>query len=292
MAPLSPHEQGTHSSSTRVLDFEGIPKQMRDGLYARMQMEHRDGDEVMMFTSEACGRVLNTRGPVVRELIMRRLSWREFILALGLHTGEEMESPSFARRFAAGRKSEALISGGQFVARLAEHFGLLTEERLQGLTVIPPALPIIDMFELIRQEICAEFRDTWAWVPAGPARQEGDVGGVAEEAPVAPGGGDEDEEMPQAVPPPPRTQGERITRLEEEVYSMREAFQVQREVLDRMTSDFSRFTTQTVTSLARLMDRAGVPYTRYTESPVEFQRCTRQGTNGAITSTASQQPDP
>ncbi|GKF36640.1 hypothetical protein Tco_0113398, partial [Tanacetum coccineum] len=44
---------------------------------------------------------------------------------------------------------------------------------------------------------------------------EGDAGEVVEEAPVAPGGGDEDEEMPQAMPPPPRTQGEMIAQLEE-----------------------------------------------------------------------------
>ncbi|GJW63911.1 hypothetical protein Tco_0115795 [Tanacetum coccineum] len=48
-----------------------------------------------------------------------------------------------------------------------------------------------------------------------------------------------------------------------------------REVLDSMASDFSRFTTWIVTSLAQLMDRAGVPYTRYSESPVEYQRRTR-----------------
>ncbi|GJT10824.1 hypothetical protein Tco_0857866 [Tanacetum coccineum] len=27
----------------------------------------------------------------------RRMSWRQFVVALGLHTGEEMESPSFTR---------------------------------------------------------------------------------------------------------------------------------------------------------------------------------------------------
>ncbi|GKE93471.1 hypothetical protein Tco_1574566, partial [Tanacetum coccineum] len=112
-----------------------------------------------------------------------------------------------------------------------------------------------------------------------PARQEGDAGGVAEEAPVAPGGGDEDEEMPQAVPPTPRTQGERIARLEEDVHGMREALQGQREVPDSMTRDFSRFSTWTITSLARLMDKAGVPYMRYTESPIEYQRRTRQRTD-------------
>ncbi|GKE84975.1 hypothetical protein Tco_1558717, partial [Tanacetum coccineum] len=114
---------------------------------------------------------------------------------------------------------------------------------------------------------------------------EGDAGGVADEASVAQEGGDEDEEMPQAVPPLPRTQG---SRLKEEVHGMREALQGQREVLDSMACDFSRFTTWTVTSLARLMDRAGVPYTRYTESLVEYQRCTKQRTDSASTSTAPQ----
>ncbi|GKD04577.1 hypothetical protein Tco_1179551 [Tanacetum coccineum] len=122
------------------------------------------------------------------------MSWREFILAMGLHTAEEIESvgfrdflgtpPSYTlirdpmlrrchrlitcnitrrsqapekvtvtdlfylrgmdvgsvngpyllarylRLFALGRKQGAMIFGGQYVAHLAEHFGLLTEERL------------------------------------------------------------------------------------------------------------------------------------------------------------------
>ncbi|GKF49465.1 hypothetical protein Tco_0142716, partial [Tanacetum coccineum] len=70
------HDRDTHR--VQVLDFEGMPKQMRDVLYARMRMEHRDGDEVMMFTSEACGRVFDTRGPVVRELILYFLSTLRF----------------------------------------------------------------------------------------------------------------------------------------------------------------------------------------------------------------------
>ncbi|GKF46065.1 hypothetical protein Tco_0135867 [Tanacetum coccineum] len=36
----------------------------------------------------------------------------------------------YLRLFASGRKQGAMISGGQYVARLAEHFGLLTKERL------------------------------------------------------------------------------------------------------------------------------------------------------------------
>ncbi|GKE98315.1 hypothetical protein Tco_0021666, partial [Tanacetum coccineum] len=130
--------------------------------------------------------------------VRRRMSWKEFTLALGLHSAEEMQTVGFglywtksARRIpdkggsspivslGGGRKQGDMISGGQYVAHLAKHFGLLTEERLPGLTVIAPSLPIIDM--------------------------------TVQEASMAPGGGDEDEEMPQGVPPPPGTQGERIS---------------------------------------------------------------------------------
>ncbi|GKF49200.1 hypothetical protein Tco_0142451, partial [Tanacetum coccineum] len=205
----------------------------------RMRMEHCDDAGVVVFTSRAWGRLLDTRGPL-----------RQFILALGLHTGEAMESPNFARywsesermipgkgdlhdywrdiltdgdflgpppsytlirdlvlrlchrmmaysiagrsqapekvtvtdlfylrgldvgsvnipyllarylrRFAAGRKSGAHIYGGQFVARLAGYFRLLTTKILRGLTVIAPELPIIDMGELVRLQICMEVDD-------------------------------------------------------------------------------------------------------------------------------------
>ncbi|GKD76390.1 hypothetical protein Tco_1339011 [Tanacetum coccineum] len=71
--------------------------------------------------------------------------------------------------FAAGKKSRAHISGGQFAARLAEHFGLLTAKILQGLT------------------ICMEVDDTWAWVSMGPERQPNATAGapgVAQDAPA------------------------------------------------------------------------------------------------------------
>ncbi|GJU14156.1 hypothetical protein Tco_1136552 [Tanacetum coccineum] len=75
------------------------------------------------------------------------------------------------RLFAAGRKSGAHISGRQFVARLAEHFGLQTREILGGLTIIASKLLIIDMAELVRLHICMEVDDTWDWVAMGPERQ-------------------------------------------------------------------------------------------------------------------------
>nr|GEV20606.1 uncharacterized mitochondrial protein AtMg00810-like [Tanacetum cinerariifolium] len=148
--------RGTHG--VHVLDFKGMPELMRDVLYARLQMEHRDGDGVMVFT------------------------W------------EEMESLGFARYWSA---SERIIPG-DMVLRLCHR---MMAHSIAGRSQAPEK----------------------AWVPAGPTRKEGDAGGLAEEASVAPGGGDEDAKMPQAVPPSPRTQGERISRLVEEVYGMHES---------------------------------------------------------------------
>ncbi|GKF91524.1 hypothetical protein Tco_0275225, partial [Tanacetum coccineum] len=94
----------------------------------------------------------------------------------------------YLRLFTAGRKSKAHISGGQFVARLAEHFGLLTVEILQGLIIIAPALQVIDMAELERLQICKDIGDPWAWVDPGLERQPdatASAPGDAEDALVA-----------------------------------------------------------------------------------------------------------
>ncbi|GKG22953.1 hypothetical protein Tco_0388256, partial [Tanacetum coccineum] len=111
----------------------------------------------------------------------------------------------YLRFFAAGRKSGALIFGGKFIARLAKHFGILTEERLQRLTVTAPTLPDIDMAELVRV------------VEDAPAVDNGDQ---AVSAPV------------QAPPPPPdaaRTMPQRMDRLEEDVHEIRGALAEQHE---------------------------------------------------------------
>ncbi|GKE18390.1 hypothetical protein Tco_1425967, partial [Tanacetum coccineum] len=147
-----------------VVDFQGMPELLRDGLYARMEMEHRDEAGVVAFGEVLLD--LNALGTIQFQLggARRRLSWRQFILALGLHTREEMEFPSFARdpvlrlchrimAHSIAERSQAPekvtvtdlfylrgLDVGSFVARLAEHFRLLTVEILEGLTVIAPEL--------------------------------------------------------------------------------------------------------------------------------------------------------
>ncbi|GJW10291.1 hypothetical protein Tco_1576118 [Tanacetum coccineum] len=84
---------------------------------------------------------------------------------------------------------------GQFVASLADHFGLLTTEILGGLTIIAPELPVIDMAELVRLQIYVDMDDTWAWVAMGPERQPDAAAGApadAEDAPIIDEGGQAD----------------------------------------------------------------------------------------------------
>nr|GEV83447.1 hypothetical protein [Tanacetum cinerariifolium]GEW51254.1 hypothetical protein [Tanacetum cinerariifolium] len=80
--------------------------------------------------------------------------------------GRSQAHKRYLRLFASGRKRMVMISKGQFVTRLAEHFELLTK----GLTMILLYLLVIDMGELVRLQICEELDDTWAWVAPGPER--------------------------------------------------------------------------------------------------------------------------
>ncbi|GJW00224.1 hypothetical protein Tco_1555475 [Tanacetum coccineum] len=108
----------------------------------------------------------------------------------------------YLRLFATRRKSGAYISRGQFVARLADHFGLLTAEILGGLTVIDPELPMIDMAELVRLQISVELNDTWAWVAIGPERQPDAAAGAPvndADAPIVDDGGQADPTPVQAT---------------------------------------------------------------------------------------------
>ncbi|GJT58851.1 hypothetical protein Tco_1002384 [Tanacetum coccineum] len=81
-----------------VLHFSGLPDLMAEGLSSRMLMEHRDaqGQSVTFWFGEAVTD-LDTVGALQFQLggAKKRISWREFILALGLYTVKEMQTVGF-----------------------------------------------------------------------------------------------------------------------------------------------------------------------------------------------------
>ncbi|GJV17828.1 TraB domain-containing protein [Tanacetum coccineum] len=211
-----------------VFDFGGLPYLMAEGLSAKMLMEHRD--------DQGLGRA------------RRRISWREFILALGLHTDEEMQTTGFTPSYTmirdpilrmyhiliaysiAGRiqAPEKVTVTYLFYLRgmdvdsvnipylLVRYLRLLTAEILGGLMVIAPKLPILDMAELVRLQIYVQFDDTWAWVAMGQERQPDAMVGAFNVAEDAPAINEGDQAVPAPVqapqqPPPPPTPATRTT---------------------------------------------------------------------------------
>nr|GEW45516.1 hypothetical protein [Tanacetum cinerariifolium] len=86
----------------QVFNFGGLPDLIAEGLSTRMLMEHSDAQGRSLFTSRAWRWLFDIRGSLVHELILeflntfrRCMSWREFILALGLHSAKEMQTTGF-----------------------------------------------------------------------------------------------------------------------------------------------------------------------------------------------------
>ncbi|GKD49422.1 hypothetical protein Tco_1278398 [Tanacetum coccineum] len=176
----------------------------------------------------------------------------------------------YLRLFAARRKSGAHISGRHFVARLAEHFGLLSAKIPGGLTVIAFKLPIIDIAELVRLQICVEIDDTWASMAMRLERQPDAAAGapaVAEDA-LSVDEGDQavpaPVQAPQQPPPPPpaaaRTVPQRLGILEEDVQGLHRDVGSLRGLVERLLTNQERFSIWMMTCMPQLMDASGLTY--------------------------------
>ncbi|GJW84356.1 hypothetical protein Tco_0157501 [Tanacetum coccineum] len=298
----------------QVVDFQGMPELIRDGLFVRMVMEHRDDvvsvrwiQETIKLDAVYSGLRITYRGgdgvPLVllgtgvrmmvhniaeRSQAPEKVTMTDLFYLRGLDVGS-VNIPyllaRYLRRFAAGRKSGDHISDGQFVARLAEHFGLLTAEILGGLMVIAPELSIIDMGELVRLQICMEVDDTWVWVAMGLERQPDATAG----APAAP------QQPPPPTPAAARSMPQRLGRLEEEVQGLRRDVGSLRGLVERLMTDQARFSTWMMSCMAQLMDVSWLTYQAFDgtfqgSSHAAFQRPSRQRTGEASTSAAQQDP--
>ncbi|GKA42229.1 hypothetical protein Tco_0734889, partial [Tanacetum coccineum] len=283
----------------------------------------------------------------------RRMTWRQFILALGLHTAEEMAKDGFGaywlgserliptkgdlsdywveissgreflrsalsytyikdpvrrlcHRHVEERKSGARLSGGHFIGRLAHHFGLISDDGLRGLSVVTREIPLIDMGELVKLNICKEIGDEWAWVAPIPERQQVVVAGALEavvDAPAVDEGSQADPAPIQAPQPPPqppaagRTMPQRLGRLEEEIQGLRRDVRSLRGLVEKLMTDQGRVSTWMISCMTQLMEASRQTYQAFDgtfrgSSPAVFERRTRQRTSEAITSAAPQQPDP
>ncbi|GJT43912.1 hypothetical protein Tco_0952627 [Tanacetum coccineum] len=222
MAPLPPHEQrrpflryqGLEYSDADIADFE-----------ERMVMEHRDDVGVVVFTSQAWGRLFDTRGPLVWELIL------EFLNTLRFGEGPP---PSYTLI-----RDPMLRLCHRMMAHSIAGRSQVPEKSGAHISVIAPELPIIDMAKLVRLQIYEQLDNTWVWVAMGLERQPDAAAGalrVAKDSPIVDEGSHADPTPVHAPPPPPpaaaRTMPQRMAKLEEDVHEIRGALTEQREAID------------------------------------------------------------
>ncbi|GKA96627.1 hypothetical protein Tco_0818722 [Tanacetum coccineum] len=308
MAPL-PH----------VLDFVGIPELMRDVFDVRMLMEHRDAGGVVVFTSWAWGSVFETRGPLVRELILEFLSMLRFreskserIIPGKGDLRDYWRIISTNGDFLGPPPSYTLIRDSvlRLCHRMMAHsIAGKSQAPEKGLTVIAPALKVIDMDEL--PDAAA---DALIAAEDAPIVNEGDqrrsssrccvliahYSGLrdgsysAEDAPVVNEGDhavSAPVQAPQPPPPPPaaaRSMPKSMDRLEEDVCEIRGELTEQRDVIDTMARDFSRFTVWAAIGKAQPLDSTRFTYVPYFETHIPYQRHVRRRTDNTITSAAQQ----
>ncbi|GKD69413.1 hypothetical protein Tco_1323503, partial [Tanacetum coccineum] len=211
-----------------ILDFEGLTKEMRQGLTDRLKMVYTGAEGQILFTSYAWRRLFEIQGPLVIEFMLEFFSTCRISDAkLGLDVADALWR---------GQAPEKVTATDLFYLRSMDEgmtvnvpYLLAHDEGLIGLTLIARELSVIDMDELVRLRICDRLDDTWAWVAPGPERQqvaaarapEGvkgtpivDEGVQAILAPV---------QAPQAPPQAAsRTMPQSIMRLEEKVHGLRE----------------------------------------------------------------------
>nr|GEV10646.1 hypothetical protein [Tanacetum cinerariifolium] len=178
--------EGLRYTDADIIDFE-----KRLGKIYR-----REGQGV--FIRRTWRRLFEIRGPLVYELILEFFSiFREFILGMGMHTAEEIKSVGFgaywaksARQIPDKRDMSAYWVGISYVLGDARRSmtwrQFILALGLRGLSVVTHEIPLIDMGELVKLNICREIRDDWAWVASGLERQHVAAAGTPEASKDAP----------------------------------------------------------------------------------------------------------
>ncbi|GJZ73079.1 hypothetical protein Tco_0637225 [Tanacetum coccineum] len=141
----------------QVLDFEWMPDMIRDDLDELIRMDHTKGDDgKFVFICRAWRRLFGITGLIEMQELRFPTYWTKSLRATTSKAPEKlyivdlsylrsmdkgtMNVPyMLASILAAGasrRKHGAMMAGGHFIGHLAEHFVLVSDAGLAGLTVI------------------------------------------------------------------------------------------------------------------------------------------------------------
>ncbi|GJX93095.1 hypothetical protein Tco_0347681 [Tanacetum coccineum] len=321
MAPL-PHRDLRHPWLR--YQVEGYARTLGD----RLSMIYTRDDGQALFTSHAWRRLFEIRGPLVREFIMeflstsrmsdmdmgldvadtlcfqlsrarRKMTWRQFILALGLHTEEKMADAGFGAYWQGSERVIPekrdlidywikILSDRDFLRHASSHVFIRDPVRrlchkiidcsISGRRQAPKKVTGVDLFYLRSMD-----RGT-ANVASRPERQKAAATGAPRAA----------EDTPTA------DKGAQIERIEEEVCKLQKSIIGLRGVVKSSITKKTRVSTWMISCMTQLMDVSSRTYQAFDNiiigsSLVPYQRRVRPRTGDANTSIAphtNDQPDP
>ncbi|GJT03267.1 hypothetical protein Tco_0824436 [Tanacetum coccineum] len=230
------------------------------------------------------GTSATSRNAIFMKGARRCISWRQFILALGLHTSKEIDTIGFGAYW-----SES--------ARQIPDKGDLSAYWI-WISYAGDFLGTAPSYTLIRDPMLRLCHRLIACSIARRRKKHGVmISGAAKDVPGVNEGAQADPAPVQATQQPPphpaasRTMPYRLGRLEEEMQGLRQDVRSLRGIIERLLADQGRFSTWMISCMAQLMEDSGQTYQAFDgtfrgSSPVVFERRTRQRTGEASTSTA------
>ncbi|GJR08547.1 hypothetical protein Tco_0791199 [Tanacetum coccineum] len=287
-----------------VFNFGGLSDLMADGLSARMLMEHRHAQRVSLFGEAIVD--LDMTGALQFQLggARRRLSWRQFIIDLGLHMREKMESPSFARYWAESARQIpnkgdlrdywiGITSARDFLGTAPSYTAIrdpilrlchrLIACSIVGRSQAPEKVTVTDLFYLRGMGVgsvnvpylLARYLRLFAAGRKSGAHISGQCPLLIGLTVIAP-------ELliidmaelaarcccwcPEAAKDAPAVDEGRLGRLEEEVQGLHRDVRSLRELMERSMTDHGRFSTWMISCMAQLIEASGLTYHEFDET--------------------------
>nr|GEV23798.1 putative reverse transcriptase domain-containing protein [Tanacetum cinerariifolium] len=142
------YDFGRQVYRVHVLDFVRLTDEMRGTLTNRLRMVYTGDEGQELFTSHAWRRLFEIKGPghAPKKVTGTNLFYLRSMDQETANVPYLLAQSLF--RHVKGRKSGANMSRGYFIGHLANHFGLVSDEGLMGLSMITRVLLVIDLHEL------------------------------------------------------------------------------------------------------------------------------------------------
>ncbi|GJZ48537.1 hypothetical protein Tco_0602369 [Tanacetum coccineum] len=164
---------GRQVNRVHTLDYEGLTPNMRQDLAERLRMVYTrdDGQDICVSHAWRSWEELDVLES--ERVILDKGDLSGYWIEISSDKDFLRSAPSYTYiRYPFQRQYHSMDQGAANVSYLlAQYLFRHAEGRKSGLSVVARELPLIDMCELVKLNICTEVGDDWSWVAQGVERQ-------------------------------------------------------------------------------------------------------------------------